>query len=86
MPLVYWEWIASGEESCVYDGAEISADGSVLQQFGLCVTSNTHAWVRREIDLSAYAGRSVTLRITVVTDTSVNSNYFVDDLSFGPGQ
>ena len=86
VPLVYWEWIASAEESCAYDGAAISIDGAVLQQFGLCSASDTHAWVRRDIDLAAYAGRTVTLRITVVTDTSVNSNYFVDDLSFGPGQ
>ncbi|MEZ4560561.1 MAG: hypothetical protein R2854_29695 [Caldilineaceae bacterium] len=85
VPLVYWEWIASAEESCAYDSAAISIDGAVLQQFGLCSASDT-AWVRRDIDLAAYAGRTVTLRITVVTDTSVNSNYFVDDLSFGPGQ
>ncbi|MEZ4718050.1 MAG: hypothetical protein R2851_18455 [Caldilineaceae bacterium] len=35
VPLVYWEWIASAEESCAYDGAAISIDGLVLQQFGL---------------------------------------------------
>ncbi|MEZ4608686.1 MAG: hypothetical protein R2838_00255 [Caldilineaceae bacterium] len=43
VPLVYWEWIASAEESCAYDGAAISIDGLVLQQFGLSPTSDTHA-------------------------------------------
>jgi len=38
--------------------------------------------VLHEVDISAYAGQTVTLRIQVDTDADLNSNLFVDDVSF----
>jgi hypothetical protein len=37
--------------------------------------------VTHSINLSAYAGQLVTLQIRVETDSSINSNLFIDDVS-----
>ena len=48
----------------------------------LCSSNNTGGWVQKSINLSAYAGQTVTLQIRAATDGSLNSNWFIDDVSF----
>lgn len=78
--LVYWHWIAS-EDVCGFDVATVLVNGIAVDAYDLCETEDTDGWVRQSIDLSAYAGQSVALRIRVETDGSLNSNLFVDDVS-----
>jgi hypothetical protein len=79
--LKYWHWIAS-EDSCGWDIGGVVIDGSVVDAYNLCETENTGGWTQNVVDLTAYAGQSVSLQLRVETDSSLNSNLFVDDVAF----
>jgi hypothetical protein len=81
--LSFWHWIAS-EDECGYDfGGVIINASAVADVFDLCADADTNGWVRRTVDLRAYAGQSVELQIRAETDSSLNSNLFVDDIALG---
>jgi kumamolisin len=80
--LAYWHWIASADD-CGFDFAKVIVNGSaVTDLYDLCNANNTNGWVKHAVDLSAYAGLSVSIRIQAETDSSLNSNLFVDDVAF----
>jgi hypothetical protein len=79
--LVYYRWIGSEEGSCLYDYAYVMVNGSTVDSYGLCGPENTNGWQRRTVNLTLYAGNTVTLRFQVVTDNSLNSNLFLDDIT-----
>lgn len=81
--LTFWYWIAS-QDFCGYDfgGVIINLD-TVVDAFDLCDDEDTNGWVLRMVDLVDYAGQSVELEIVAVTDESLNSNLFVDDVALG---
>ena len=82
--LTYSHWIAS-EDWCGYDFAGVVIDRStVVETYDLCVDEDTWGWVRHSVNLSAFAGRTVAVQIRAVTDSSYNSNLFIDDVSFQP--
>jgi hypothetical protein len=78
--LSYYHWIAS-EDFCGYDFGEVLINGILVNDYSLCSDNNTGGWVKHSVNLSAYAGQSVTLRIGVETDSAFNSNLFIDDVS-----
>ena len=77
--LVYWHWIASSETDCTYDFGKDLVNNSIVDTYALCQSNGTGGWVKHSVNLSAYAGQSVTLQIRAETDSSINSNLFVDD-------
>lgn len=80
--LAYWNWIAS-EDDCGWDYGLVVVNGSqVVNQYNLCQSTNTGGWVKRVVNLSAYAGQTVSIQIRAETDGSLNSNLFIDDVSF----
>jgi hypothetical protein len=79
--LAYWRWIAS-VDYCGYDFGQVLVNGALVERYNLCIEADTHSWVKRVLNLSAYAGQSVTLRIQATTDFSRNSNLFIDDVAF----
>ena len=79
--LAYWHWIAS-EDLCGYDFGGVLINSTVVDVYDLCSSTNTGGWVKHVVNLSAYAGQSVSLQIRAETDDSLNSNLFVDDVSF----
>jgi hypothetical protein len=79
--LAYWHWIAS-EDACGYDFGGVLVNGTVVNQYNLCVSTSTGGWIKRVVNLGAYAGQSVSVQIRAETDSSLNSNLFVDDVSF----
>ncbi|MGQ9628574.1 MAG: hypothetical protein ACUVV0_16920, partial [Anaerolineae bacterium] len=80
--LAYWHWIAS-QDVCGYDFGGVIINGStVVDVYDLCSSANTGGWVKHVVNLSAYAGQSVSLQIRAETDDSLNSNLFVDDVAF----
>lgn len=79
--LTYFQWIASAD-SCGYDFAYVLINGVAVETYNLCSSQATGGWVTHSVNLSAYAGQSVALQIRVATDGSLNSNLFVDDVSF----
>ena len=80
--LVYWLWIAS-EDVCddAGDVGGVFVDESIVDEYELCVGNNTGGWIRRSVDLSAYAGQEVALAFVAFADATLNSNMFVDDVS-----
>ena len=79
--LHYWHWIASGD-ICGYDFGGVLINNVVVNVYDLCSDTSTGGWQKHIINLNAYKGQTVTLQIRAETDGSLNSNLFVDDLSF----
>ncbi len=82
--LTFWYWIGSTEYcSHYYDTGRVLLGGATLVQYDLCSGNATGGWVLQNLGLSAYAGQILELEFRVVTDVSNNSNFFIDDVSFG---
>jgi hypothetical protein len=80
--LAYWHWIGS-EDDCGFDfGSVVINSTTVVDVYDLCLSTETGGWVHHVVNLGAYAGQSVSLQIRVETDSILNSNLFVDDVSF----
>ena len=79
--LHYWYWIGS-DDYCGYDFFRIKVDGTTLETKELCDPNNTYGWVEGTLDLSTFTGLTVSLMFEVTTDSSLNSNFYLDDVSF----
>jgi hypothetical protein len=82
--LTYWQRISSAESRCHYDYVSLWVNGQVVGSYGLCAGTASTSWTRHSLDLEAYAGQSVTLRIQVTTDGTLSSSLFLDDVGFQP--
>ena len=51
-----------------------------VEVYDLC--SDTGGWVKRVVNLSSYAGQSVTIQIRAESDGSLISNLFIDHVAF----
>jgi hypothetical protein len=78
--LHFWYWAAS-EDACGFDYFYVGVNGNYFYNMTLCGSNNTGGWVQGVLDLSAYAGTGKTVQFKVVTDSSLNSNLFLDDVS-----
>lgn len=87
--LSYWHWIASsdicyedvGGVALLNDDGVVTND-EIVDAYLLCDETNTGKWVRRSIDVRQFAGQTRLLFILAGTDFSLNSNLFIDDVSF----
>lgn len=52
-----------------------------LKRYNLCTTAKTTAWTGAQFDLSAYAGRAITVIFRAKTDSSYSSSFFVDSVA-----
>jgi hypothetical protein len=82
--LAYWHWIRSSD-LCGNDLGGVLINGSTVEQYDLCLSQNTGGWAKHVVDLNAYAGQTVWLRIRVETNSLLMSSLFVDDVSFQTG-
>jgi hypothetical protein len=82
--LGFWNWIAS-DDLCGYDYAWVLVDDTEVFTISLCDDNNTYGWVTTTVDLSAYAGQTVTLQIEVSNDFSLVSHLLVDDVALEGG-
>ena len=79
--LSFYYWIASQESNCNNDIGRVYINTNVVATINLC--GNTNGWNEALLNLSAYAGQSVSLQFYVQLDGSnKNSNLFLDDVSF----
>jgi hypothetical protein len=46
----------------------------------LCGPNNTNGWIEMALNLSGYVGAYKTVEFVVITDGSLNSNLFLDDI------
>jgi hypothetical protein len=83
--LRYWMMIRTTAD-CGTDSASVLIRTSLLEQFPLCAIGNTD-WTAQTIDLSAYAGQTVTLTFRVETDRDQrHSNLYLDDIGWVTGE
>ncbi len=79
--LAYWHWIASAETTCGNDFGGVMVNGAWLDKYNLCESTNTGGWVKHVVNLSAYAGQTITFQIRGEADAALNSNLFIDDVA-----
>jgi hypothetical protein len=79
--LSFWYWSASEETSCGLDNAYVMAGQTAIGEINLCASQDSDRWIKRTLDLSAFAGRTINLMFSVQTNDSLNSNLFLDDVS-----
>jgi uncharacterized repeat protein (TIGR01451 family) len=80
--LSFWYWSASEETSCGLDTAYVKVGQTVIGEINLCASQDSDRWIKRTLDLSAFTGRTINLMFSVQTNDSLNSNLFLDDVSF----
>jgi len=81
-PFLSYYYVIGSTDFCGYDRATVSVNGTPLEQYNLCSSTNTSDWMRDSLDLSAYAGQNVTIEFAILLDSSFNSNFFLDDVAF----
>jgi hypothetical protein len=79
--LHFWYHIAS-YDGCGFDFARVKVNGSTVKTLDLCSTTSTTGWTPEVVNLSAYAGDTVTLMFEATTDGSLDSYFYIDDVSF----
>ncbi|MCP4360113.1 MAG: S8 family serine peptidase [Chloroflexi bacterium] len=83
--LAYWHWIASQESNCTHDLAGVVINGDVSNPadlYPLCDGTETGGWAKHVVDLSAYNGQTIEVRIQGQTDSNDKiSHLFIDDVT-----
>jgi hypothetical protein len=79
--LTFYHWIDSSDD-CGYDYGLVLINDTLVGTYQLCAARNTGGWLVKSIDLSAYAGQTVDLIFSAVTDESIPSSWYIDDVSF----
>ena len=72
--------IRSGESDCNSDRGSVQINEKLVALLPLCSATQTGDWVAHIIDLSPYAGRTVTLSFQVNTNQALTSSLFLDEL------
>ena len=80
--LAYWHVISSEEVLCGFDAGWVKVNTTTVKAYNLCSLEATGTWVKQVLDLSAYAGQSITLQFGVSTDANGYSSLFIDDVAF----
>lgn len=85
--LIYYQVGYGGETNCASDYVRVLVNDTEMagSRTGVCNSITYGPWVRRSLNLSAYAGQSVTLAFNFRADASSNtpvSSVFIDDVSF----
>lgn len=75
--LTYWLRIDTQESgSTAYDKLTLSINGTAKQTFS---NVNAGPYAQRSLDLSAYAGTTVTIKWTGTEDSSLATSFYIDD-------
>lgn len=80
-PYLHFWYLVGSEDACGFDFFRVGVNYSNFYQLELCSANNTSGWVQGVLNLSAYVGTNKTVQFTVTTDSSLNSNLFLDDVS-----
>ncbi len=79
--LVFWHFPVSEEYYCWYDLAEVLVNGIRVWSLGLCDSTSPYYWSVESIYLDGFIGNKVTLSFHILTDGSLYSSWFIDDVS-----
>ncbi len=76
--LTYYLFISSSEgTTTAFDKLTLTANGTTVQSFSN-INKGT-GYVQRSVNLSAFAGQTVTLKWTGTEDSSLATSFFIDD-------
>jgi subtilase family serine protease len=76
--LTYYLWINSNEgTSTAYDKLTVTANGTTVQS--LSNVNKGTGYVQRTVNLSSYAGTTVTIKWTGTEDSSLATSFLIDD-------
>jgi hypothetical protein len=80
--LRYYYQVDSNKSMCYADWMRFQVGATQLASLGLCDSTNTPSWMPGTVDLSAYAGQTITITFQVTTSlTGDGSSFFIDDVS-----
>jgi serine protease len=84
---VFYQIVYGGETNCANDYMRVLVNGTEVagSRVGVCNAPAYGAWVKRSLNLSAYAGQQITLAFAFRADSSTHSpasSVFIDDVSF----
>lgn len=77
--LVYDYWIRS-TDVCGYDFGRVSINGTVLATYNLCTNNQSSNWQQVFLDVSSFAGQTVTVLFQTDNDLTVPSSLFIEDV------
>jgi hypothetical protein len=77
--LLYYYQVRSQEADCGDDVFEVRVDGTAVDTMNLC--ANVNSWTSGSMDLSTYAGQTITISFYVSTNGTQTSSLFLDDVS-----
>jgi hypothetical protein len=72
--------IRSDEDDCSSDSGRVQINEKPVAVLPLCPATKTADWVSNIIDISPYAGQTVTLSFQVTTNQALTSSLFLDEL------
>ena len=77
--LTYYLYISTSETttSTAYDELTLTVNGTSVQSFSNL--NHGTGYVQRSVNLSAYAGQTVTLKWTGIEDVSLQTSFIIDD-------
>ncbi len=81
-PLLQFYYQIASDDTCGNDAVTVQVNQTAVQTIALCQEKNTGGWTAATVDLSAYAGQTVTLHFHAMLNGSLNSNFFLDDVAF----
>ncbi len=81
--LRYFYQVDSEKPNCGADIMRLRVNDADLVAMNLCQAMNTSDWMTATVDLSLYAGETITITFNVTTDANAvnTSSFFVDDVS-----
>ena len=82
--LGYW-YVSGSRDVCGYDKAWVKVNATSLKTYNLCQSQATGGWVKQVLNLTAYAGQQVSLQFGALTNASLPSSFFIDDVAFQAG-
>jgi serine protease len=85
--LVYYQILYGGDPNCGNDYVRVLVNNAELagSRAAICNAKTYGPWVRRSLNLSAHAGKTVTLAFNFVANNSLDSppsSVFIDDVGF----
>lgn len=79
--VVFYQWATSEETTCTHDHGYVAINGIDLNVRGICGITDG-SWLRTSIDLTEYIGQTITLEFRLETNSTLSSNWFIDDVAF----
>jgi hypothetical protein len=78
--LSFRTWMTTSESgTTAYDKLNVQANGTTLKTFSNASTKGS--WFTTSVDLSAYAGQTITLKFQAVNDSTLPTSFYVDAVS-----